>query len=750
MRISARWPHLLQVALVLCSDAAILLLPPGDLRAAASFTLLWVLPGWAWGLRGRWLLGLGLGIAVNALLALLLHYLPGPIPFTASLAVFSLSALLPMFLPRPAPRPCFRFSISWALPLLIALVFRLPDLGYSEFQGDEALAMVRAAKAAEGDDGQLYLHQKGPVEILLPLATWRLAGAIDEFWARLPFAWVSLLGIAAIAQLGTRWFGRRAGCLAGLIMAVNGFHTAFGRIVQYQSIVVGMGLLALLALDEYREHGHARDLLLGAALLAVGALAHYDTALVLPAALPLALRWTPGKPWRLQDRAPVLAYGSAILLGLAIVALFYVPFVLHPNFAKTLGMVGGGRVGGGLYWNVGKAWDMSTLYCSTYYVILLLVLAPASLLLRPWPRYLPLAWLLFAVPLAFYLFFVLDPRTHIYTACPGLALLAAAFATAVWERLRRPGWRWGLLAAGAGWYALCAGYNWLLFVSHTPEYERTWPTHKSALYWTTYDALPLHGRFGFPHRAGWHAIAGLISEGQIAGILASNEEPEITAWYTRQSPRTRCSRPDVYIIAQNLQDEVKVNCDELDREYQLAGTVRVEGEPRISWYTRRAGQAMEVDAAGYHQWWRPEELLPRVSGWTHTVGQTLGGTVQLLGYDLESDQARPGGWIQVTLYWRPLVPLSRNYQVFTHLYDGRLWAQHDGAPQCASNPTTFWEPGQVILDAHLLSIPADAPTGPMPLLVGMYDLITEERLSVPGAADAAVHLTDVEIQHAPR
>ncbi len=747
-----------QVALVLCSDVAILLLPPGDLRTAASFFLLWVLPGWAWvwALRSgvptasRWLPGLGLGVAVNALLALLLHYLPGPIPFWASLLAFSLAALLPMFISRSAVRPSLTFSVYWVLPLLVALAFRLPDLGYSEFQGDEAVAMVRAAKAIEGDDGQLFLHQKGPLEILLPMATWRLAGAMDEFWARLPFAWVSLLGVAAIVQLGTRWFGRRAGSLAGLIMAINGFHTAFGRIVQYQSLVVGMGLLAVLALDEYREKGRALDLLLGAALLAVGTLAHYDAVLVLPVALLLALRWTPGKPWRLKERLANLTWLGASLLGLAILALFYLPFVLHPNFAKTLGMVAGGRVGGGLYWNVGKAWVMSTLYSSTYYVILLLLLALISLFLHSRSRYLLLAWLLFVVPSAFYLFFVLDPRTHIYTACPGLALLAAASAAAMWERLRRPGWRWGLLAAGTGWYILCAGYNWLVFVGHAPEYERTWPANRSALYWTTYDVLPLHGRFGFPHRAGWHAIASLISEGQIVGTFASNEEPEITAWYTRQSPRTRCSRPDVYIVAQDVQDEVKVNWDDLKGEYRLAGTVMVEGEPRISWYARGADHSIEVDAASYHQWWQPQQLLPRASGWTHTVGQTLGGAIQLLGYDLESSQARPGGWIQVTLYWRPLVPLAHNYQVFTHLDNGRLWAQHDGAPQCAANPTTFWEPGQVILDAHLIAIPLDAPIGPMPLQVGMYDLITEERLPVPGTADAAIHLTDVEIQHAPQ
>jgi hypothetical protein len=270
-----------------------LLLPVGNPRSAVVFILLWALPGWAWGclLDRRWLLGLGLTTGSNVLLALTLSYLPGPIPFTLSLGTFVVSALLPAFLLRPSRMVLPSFSPGLSLLMLVAGGYRLIHLGYSEFQGDEGVIMIRAAMTISGNGEQLFLHQKGPAEILIPVATWRLAGGINEFWARLPFAWLSLLAVVAVAQLGARWFNRRAGIAAGLILSLSGLHIAFARIVQNQSVVVLMGLLAFLALDDYRQHRRTLDLLLGAGLAAMSLLGHYDALLLLPAAAAVALPW---------------------------------------------------------------------------------------------------------------------------------------------------------------------------------------------------------------------------------------------------------------------------------------------------------------------------------------------------------------------------------------------------------------------------------------------------------------------------
>ncbi len=731
-------------------------LPSSDIRAAAAVLLLWFLPGWTWGraLGGQWLIGSGLGMAVNVLLTLALYYLPGPLPHWLATSLYFLTATLPSLIynplrrkakPNPPPHvpqaqpscPTGTRHLYYAL-FALALALRLINLGYSEFQGDEGIIMVRAASAIEGDDETLFYHQKGPVEVLIPLATWQLCSEINELWARLPFAWIGVLGVMALARLGSRWFGQAGGLIAGALLAINGFHIAFSRIVQYQGWVVLMSLLSLVVLEKYRRHGRLRELLLGAVFWACGALGHYDAVLFLPAIAMLALRWTPG-------RRPVISRPLIIaaVMGTAILASFYLPFIHHPNFAKTLQYLAGGRVRGTLHFNATQVWTMSTFYNSSYYVLIVALTTILGIrFYKPMSIY---AWVTWGVPFTFYFFAVFDPRTHIYTFYPGASLLAGMAVSAMWPHVRQR-WRWALTTTGGLLYALCAVYAWIMFVNHTPEYQRTYPEHKLPIYWTTYAEPPLFGRFGFPHRAGWHAIGALFAQGTLHGTYASNEEQEITNWYTRQAQRTHCPRPDIYIIAERVQDEVAIDWQELQRDYQLAGVVTVGGEPRIRWYTRDVRRPLVVDDADYRQWWRPTEVVPPKTGGAHPVDFVLGKRVRLVGYDLEDEKAIPGGWVRVTLYWRALRPLRRNYQVFTHLYDGHLWAQHDGAPECAMYPTKRWEPNEVIPDPHLIILPTDMPTGPMPLLVGMYDLETLERLPVPGTEHNAIHLTDVIIR----
>ena len=109
------------------------------------------------------------------------------------------------------------------------------------------------------------------------------------------------------------------------------------------------------------------------------------------------------------------------------------------------------------------------------------------------------------------------------------------------------------------------------------------------------------------------------------------------------------------------------------------------------------------------------------------------------------DSIEAGGRVTVTLHWQALGPIERNYQVFVHLYDGELWAQHDGAPACAIWPTTRWEPGQIVADPHIVKLPAEMPDGPMPVLVGLYDLLTEDRLPVNGDPDGVLRLVEIDI-----
>ena len=112
------------------------------------------------------------------------------------------------------------------------------------------------------------------------------------------------------------------------------------------------------------------------------------------------------------------------------------------------------------------------------------------------------------------------------------------------------------------------------------------------------------------------------------------------------------------------------------------------------------------------------------------TGYQLGDWVRLQGYRLDVSDARPGGNVRLTLFWEALQPADGLYQVFNHLYEGRMWGQQDGTPACGYRPTVLWEPGQVVRDDYVIPLDADTPRGNLPLQVGMYDLATGDRLPV--------------------
>ncbi|RLC80679.1 MAG: hypothetical protein DRJ03_21235 [Chloroflexi bacterium] len=100
---------------------------------------------------------------------------------------------------------------------------------------------------------------------------------------------------------------------------------------------------------------------------------------------------------------------------------------------------------------------------------------------------------------------------------------------------------------------------------------------------------------------------------------------------------------------------------------------------------------------------------------THPLAYTLGDMIELAGYDLSTEPP------MVTLYWRALAEMDEDYTVFVHLLDedGALIGQGDGPPLNGDYPTSYWSPGELLVDTHTAplqdGLPADAH-----LLVGLY------------------------------
>ncbi len=104
------------------------------------------------------------------------------------------------------------------------------------------------------------------------------------------------------------------------------------------------------------------------------------------------------------------------------------------------------------------------------------------------------------------------------------------------------------------------------------------------------------------------------------------------------------------------------------------------------------------------------------------LGATFGPSreVSLLGY---SARLRPT--MVITLSWEALSRPAADATVFVHLLDGqRMVAQHDAPPNGGAYPSSWWLPGDVILDPHPL--PATEP-GRWTVVVGLYDPQTGNR-----------------------
>jgi hypothetical protein len=114
----------------------------------------------------------------------------------------------------------------------------------------------------------------------------------------------------------------------------------------------------------------------------------------------------------------------------------------------------------------------------------------------------------------------------------------------------------------------------------------------------------------------------------------------------------------------------------------------------------------------------------------HDLEAMVGINAALVGYDLETGQAYPGGQVDLILYWQAKGPMVRPFKVFTHLLDGQgaTVAQHDAQPGGGCCPANTWAEGEVIVDEHPISLGTDLMPGQYDLVVGMYDQEADSRL----------------------
>jgi len=647
---------------------------PLSLRMALLLMALAVAPGvllveWLLGMRygdddasrlEKLLYGLGAGYALLVTTALVVSFLPGGVatwqimlPPNVVLVVAAVMLWRRATTFREAwsdaegerfPWPDRRsFWVSVLLVCVVGGLLRLPDLGYSEFQGDEARVMLRASEVIEGYENALFAHQKMPAEILVETATYAVTRQMDEAAARLPFTVAGLAALLGVTLLGARLFGPVAGVSAGMLAALTGYFVAFARIVQYQSLVLLTVVLTVLVLWRMLTARRElwRYLTLAALLLALGVLAHYEAVGAGPPLLFMLWRL-----WRSGVKATTVLRN--LLLPLVIFAapvlLFVAPFVQDPTFTAAYAYAVGYRVdaGGFPYNNLVDFFQRASLYSTAYYVLLMAGLAfialvgayrratpaPAAwllglltggglLLTLVQPAWLKVGgvdhtWLFFALALAFplaaphvapaerlvwwwfsplvvlALFVVQRPNSHVYTFFAPWVLLASMvlergarrLATRTSPRTARA----ASLGAGVALTLIFGFYLQRLFVYTGVEVLRLWPEQHPPGYWMPFDMPPEVAIFGFPHNSGWKVIGVQYAEGVLSGNFLTNEKPEVVDWYTRGAGA--CPRGNrYYIVASRTEPQADAAAQELvtnvANEFSLRQIVTVQEQPKL-------------------------------------------------------------------------------------------------------------------------------------------------------------------------
>lgn len=604
------------------------------------------------------------------------------------------------------------------------------DEGISVYLAHQSVAAILADRAADVHPPLYFLLLKGWTAFVGPSAA---AGRL--------FAVLSAtLAVPALMALGARMAGRRVGRMAGLIMALAAFQVAHAQEIRMYSLVPLVALVATAWLARVRVSGVAPGRAAGwaayAVAIAAGAWLHYY-ALAVPLFHAVALaaggerraavwrRWLASQAVAAALFAPWLARVAGRIAGNAAgkAAAESDPIVGLVDFTRRyLTAVGTGETG--------TAPDGVTRMVTGALVGLAVVgavrwwrgapsRAPLSV---AWP----LAWL--GVPLAagyaVNLWLPFDAFARLLAfAAPAFYLLAAA----------------GVASLGRGRTARAAQAGLVIALVGLPLWR--WQARPVD---SAEDPRPL--------------VAALAAEARPADVVITDFPWQtgflLAGWPPGAPPPRWYTAPGAAWGA------------EPDRMTRDLGAL-MAAHARL-WYPayqalgRTTGRNVEgfLAAQAYpaaDRWFGLTRLLLFGSGTTPVAPAAaplparFEGGIALATADVGPAEPRPGDIVAAALGWRADAAPRERLTVFVHVVDagGRVVAQHDAEPAGGSRPTDAWRAGESIADRHGVRLPADAPSGRLRVVVGLYRPATAERLRRAGGGSDHVVLGDVRVAGDP-
>ncbi len=196
--------------------------------------------------------------------------------------------------------------------LVSAGLFRLPQLGYSHFYGDEIKTLYLRKDIPAFDF--LMNQRKGPMQFLTSWVAEKVSGGYSESYIRLPYAIIGSFLAPIFYCLSLVFLNRRSALIASLFFMLGGFNIAFSRTAQYQVLYLFFGFIGLILAS--RKLWLFSGLSFGFALLS-----HYDAVFLL---IPLAF---------ISHRKDFIRICATMLI---ISASFYLPNIIFGYFNQNI------------------------------------------------------------------------------------------------------------------------------------------------------------------------------------------------------------------------------------------------------------------------------------------------------------------------------------------------------------------------------------------------------------------------------
>jgi hypothetical protein len=339
-----------------------------------------------------------------------------------------------------------------------------------------------------------------------------------------------------------------------------------------------------------------------------------------------------------------------------------------------------------------------------------------------------------------------------FVCIAGISSLLAAGLTVLTPRR----WRWGMTVVVGGSLLLLAAISPVRYIM--PAYARPpllseaeLPDDVERVDWDINGEMRLlgyrleraavHPAESLPVTVYWQALKPMAEDYSVfvhlrgrnrASVGQVNTYPGLGAW-----PTSRLQPGDM--VADTYRVPVDAHAEAPSLLHAYVGLYRYDepGRPGLP-AANAAGELIEP-------WLATAKLVPW--DWPEAAPAQgarvrFGEAISLAGYTFEEDT--------LTLTWQAQGRPPADYTVFIQLWDGdRQVAGFDGPPVGGDYPTSWWEPGETIVDVHHLDLDqheraALLESGRGRWLIGLYRLDTGERLPATGPggplADYAVEI----------